>query len=90
MTESDQPGALDRFEAPARGDGFRDGLHFPDNQEDIAIGQPRDVVVWDLLLGVELEVPDEFAIPGELLNPATRLRKAEESFIRRDLGGRSR
>src|SRR5262245_22603636 len=56
---------------PATGaDCLLGGLAVPDNEQHVAIGQARPVVVRKLLGVVELEIPDHFAIPGEFLNSA--------------------
>ena len=47
-------------------------LAVPDDHQHVAVGQPGDVVVRELLLRCILEVPDELAVPGELLDPAPR------------------
>ena len=44
-------------------------------------------VVLDLPLVVELEVPDELAFPGELLNPAAGPGSGEDSLAIAQLGG---
>src|SRR5262245_17592032 len=57
---------------PSSGDGFLGGFLVPHDQQNVAIGQPCDVVMGLLLVIEELEIPDEVSFPGKLLNTASR------------------
>src|SRR5262249_14759382 len=63
------------------------GLDLPDDQQHIAVGQPREVVMGSLLFVVELEVPDEFAFPRKFLNPPAGGRARDESLLPGELAG---
>ena len=66
------------FRPATGGDCLLGGLAVPHDQQHVAIGQPRHVVMRKLLRVVELEVPDELSIPGELLNPPADARSGSE------------
>src|SRR5262245_43363900 len=66
----------DRVRPASGGDRFLGRLLVPDDHEDVAVGQPRDIVVWQLLVIEELEVPYQFAVPGELLDSSATPRPA--------------
>ena len=57
------------FRPATGGNRLLGGLAVPHDQQHVAIGQPRHVVVRKLLRVVKLEVPDQLSVPGELLNP---------------------
>ena len=62
----------------AGGNRLLGGLAVPHDQQHVAIGQPRHVVVRKLPRVVELEVPDQLSVPGELLNPPADGRPGSE------------
>ena len=72
-----------RFGSASSGDGFLGRLPLPGDQEHVAVGQARDVVVGELVLAGELVVPNDLAIPSEFLNPPPRPRAAEGLLIQR-------
>src|SRR5256885_14477626 len=67
-----------QFRAPAGREGFLGRLLIPDDHENVAVGQPGNIVVRKLLAVGKAEVPDDLAIPGELLHPAAHTRAAAE------------
>ena len=71
----------------AGGDCLGAGLDLPDDQQDVAVREPADGVVGDALVIMELEVPDEAAVPVELLNPPPLTRAAKEPLAVVECGG---
>src|SRR5262249_44069664 len=74
-----------RLRPTAGGDGLFDGLLLPDVHQHVAVGQPADVVVGQLRVVDVGVIPDELAVPGELLDAAAGA-AAEEGGIP-DLAG---
>ena len=60
------------------GDDLLLRLLLPDDHQHVAVGQPGDVVVREMLLAHILEVPEELAVPVEFLNPAAGARAEAE------------
>src|SRR5262245_8532002 len=68
----------DRFGPAAGGNRFLASLLVPDDHQDVAVGQPRDIVVRQLFLVEEPEIPYQLSLPGELLDAAAGARAAAE------------
>ena len=76
------------FGPAAGGNGFLGGLAVPHDQEQVAVGQPRHVMVGKLPGVVELEIPNQLAFPRELLNSAANARtRAEYVGVAADRSG---
>ena len=50
--------------------GLSGGFLFLHKHQDVAIRQPREIVMWKPVSGRIGEIPDQFAIPIKFLNPA--------------------
>src|SRR5215831_17891680 len=76
--------AVRRLRLATGSDGLLQGLTFPDDHQQVAVGQLRHVVMGKLLGVDEGEVPHQLTIPGELLDPAAGSWTAEGPFVHVD------
>ena len=56
---------------PASCNCLLDGLRFPGDNEDVAVRFDGKVVMWTVLLAYKVKFPDDVAVPGQLLKPAS-------------------
>ena len=71
----------------AGGDEIGGRLSLPDVHQHIAVGHAGDRVMANLLFVVKLVVPDQLAVPGELLNASPLACAGEEGLVFAEIRG---